>query len=314
LLRQRIPCNAYQRCTMSYIKAHKIKDIVRQALKEDIGRQDITTRAAIAGNIKAKAVIVAEEKGTICGMDIAKSVFKAFDRRIDFNALVKDGDVVSKGRTLAKIYGSASSILTSERVALNFLGFLSGVSTRTAEFVKKVKPYKTKILDTRKTLPGLRELEKYAVRMAGGLNHRFRLDEMVLIKENHLEIAGSRDIQEMIKRARKRIRKNIKIEVEVINLKEFKEALSANPDIIMLDNMCPSAIKNVVKLRNSLQQDARNPRPKLEASGNIGLKNIAVYAATGVDFISLGTLTKDIKSLDVSLDLMSIHKIRGEKK
>ncbi|MFH1641061.1 MAG: carboxylating nicotinate-nucleotide diphosphorylase, partial [Candidatus Omnitrophota bacterium] len=221
---------------------------------------------------------------------------------MDFKPLLRDGDTVDKGKVLAKISGSASGILSSERVALNFLGFLSGVSTRTAEFVRSISPYKTRILDTRKTLPGLRRLEKYAVRVGGGFNHRLRLDEMVLIKENHLEIAGSRGIGEAIRMVRSKIGKNIKLEVEVRNLQEFKEALYAKPDIIMFDNMRVSAIKKAVKLRNAMQPRVLSPKPKLEASGNIGLKNIASYAATGVDFISLGTLTKDIKSLDVSLE------------
>lgn len=287
---------------MNYVNDREIKSIVKQALKEDIGRSDITTRAVLAGNVKAEAVIVANSKGVICGMDIVKSVFKMFDHRTNIKPLVRDGDIVNKGKALAKLYGFASSILSSERVALNFLGLLSGIATRTEEFARRVRPYKIKILDTRKTLPLLRKLEKYAVKVGGGVNHRLRLDEMVLIKENHLEAAGSKDIREMVKKLRMKIRQNIKIEVEVRNLKEFKEALCANPDIIMLDNMRPAVIKKAVRLRNSMQPDTTNLKPKLEASGNIGLKNIAVYATTGVDFISLGTLTKDIKSLDVSLE------------
>ncbi|MCX5702467.1 MAG: carboxylating nicotinate-nucleotide diphosphorylase [Candidatus Omnitrophica bacterium] len=287
---------------MNYVNDQEIINIIKQALKEDIGRADITTRVAIAGNIKAEAVIIAKEKGIICGMDIVRLVFKMFDQRINFKPLVKDGDIVNKGKALAKLYGFASSILSSERVALNFLGFLSGIATRTEEFARRARPYKIKILDTRKTLPLLRKLEKYAVKVGGGVNHRLRLDEMVLIKENHLEVAGLRDIREMIKKLRKKIRKNIKIEVEVRNLKEFKEVLSANPDIIMLDNMKTADIKKAVRLRNNLQPKTYNLTPRLEASGNISLKNISVYARTGVDFISLGTLTKDIESLDVSLE------------
>lgn len=296
---------------MNYANGQEVKNIIKRALKEDIGRGDITTRNIIPKDIKIKAVIIAKEKGIVCGMDIVKAVFKLSDNRIRFLPLVKDKEKVEKGEVLAKLNGLASSILSSERVALNFLGFLSGIATRTQEFVKRVESYNLKILDTRKTIPGLRKLEKYAVEAGGGLNHRLSLDEMVLIKDNHLKVVNSclsasqKDvIFNLIKDIRKKVSHHIKIEIEVKNLKEFKEALEAKPDIIMLDNMSVQEIKKAIRLKK--QQSSHKggyPLPKLEASGNINLKNIGKYAVLGIDFISLGILTKDIKSLDVSLEV-----------
>jgi nicotinate-nucleotide pyrophosphorylase (carboxylating) len=201
-------------------------------------------------------------------------------------------------------------------VALNFLGMLSGIATRTGKFVDKIKNYNTKLMDTRKTLPGLRELEKYAVKTGGGYNHRFRLDEMVLIKDNHLRVTGFAafsgtppfsdgglgvaELKDLIKEIRKRIPPGMKIEIEVRNLEEFKHALEAKPDIIMLDNMGIDKIKKAVIMRS---EKKCGDFPKIEASGNIELKNINEYARSGVDFISLGTLTKDVHSLDLSLEI-----------
>jgi len=287
---------------MNFIDKYGIRRIVREALKEDQVSRDITTRLIIPRNLKKEALIVAKESGIICGMNIARMVFKCVDDKIKFKALVKDGRGVKKGDVLAKLYGSVSSILSGERVALNFLGMLSGISTRANQFARKANPYKVKILDTRKTIPGLRALEKYAVRIGGGFNHRFSLADMVLIKENHLQIAKTKDIKETISNIRERLPTGVKIEVETRNLNEFKKVLLAGPDVIMLDNMSPEHIKEAVRLKkNSSIKIKRNL--KLEASGNIDFKNIVAYCRTGIDFISLGTLTKDIKSLDVSLDI-----------
>lgn len=293
---------------MNYINDPEIKKIIKQSLKEDIGRGDITTKKLLEKDTKAKAAIYAKEKGVICGMDLVKLVFKSCDNKIKFLPLVKDGNIINKGMILAKIYGEASSILSSERVALNFLGFLSGIATRTQQFVKRIKSYNVKIMDTRKTIPALRKLQRYAVKIGGGMNHRLRLDEMVLVKDNHIKAISysmlhrhrqelsAISIKNIISRIKRKIPKKIKIEIEVKNLREFKEALKAKPDIIMLDNMKITDVKKAVQLRSNLT-------PKLEASGNINLKNIVAYAASGIDFISLGTLTKDIKSLDLSLKI-----------
>lgn len=295
---------------MNYAKDPEIRDIIKQALKEDIGRGDITTQFCIPRDTKIEAIIVAHEKGIVCGMDIAKLVFKSLDNNIRFSPNLLDGDKVNKGKVLARLYGRASSILSSERVALNFLGFLSGIATRTQQFVKKIESYNVKLMDTRKTLPGLRRLEKYAVKVGGGFNHRLRLDEMVLIKDNHL-IAScvlrlASGVKKIIETVKEKNPKNIKLEIEVRNLKEFKEALEAKPDIIMLDNMKINDIKKAVVIRPKDMLRHAKRKTLIEASGNINLDNIRAYAATGIDFISLGTLTKDIHSLDLSLEVKEV--------
>jgi len=289
---------------MSCDKSLKTRNIIKAALAEDIGKGDITAELMIPQGEKANAVIQAGEEGIVCGIHIAGLVFKLLDKSIKFTPKVKDGDRIKKGQVLARIRGKAASILLGERVALNFLGMLSGIATRTGQFVDKIKNYKVKIMDTRKTLPGLRELEKYAVRTGGGYNHRFSLDEMVLIKDNHLRVTGFglgvTELKDLIKEIRKRTPPGMKIEIEVRNLKEFKHALEAKPDIIMLDNMGIDKIKKAVIMRS---EKKRGDSPKIEASGNIELENISEYARSGVDFISLGTLTKDVHSLDLSLEI-----------
>ncbi|MEW6102159.1 MAG: carboxylating nicotinate-nucleotide diphosphorylase [Candidatus Omnitrophota bacterium] len=267
-------------------------DVIKEALKEDIGKRDITTIALVPKNISVRAVLLAKEDFVVCGLHIAKKVFMLIDKNIRFNSLVKEGEYVKKGEILAKISGKARGILTAERVALNFLSMLSGVSTLTRRYVQKVRPYKARILDTRKTIPGLRLFLKYAVRIGGGFNHRFCLDEMVLLKDNHLKAIGDSFWEIGFKKNKKYRR-----EIEVNTLKEFRNALELNPDIIMLDNMSLKQMNKAVKLRN-------NPRPKLEASGGITLKNVKKVASTGVDFISVGELTHSVDSVDISLEIL----------
>jgi nicotinate-nucleotide pyrophosphorylase (carboxylating) len=286
---------------MNCAKGSSLKKIVTIALKEDIGRGDITTRLTIPGNSRINTVIIAKEKGILCGIDIAKMVFKKIDDNVRFLSPLKDGAKIYKGRVIAKISGRAASILSAERVALNFLGFLSGIATRTEILVRKVRRFGVKILDTRKTLPGLRTLEKYAVRVGGGFNHRFSLDELILIKENHIDVTGWKNIKDRIRAIKNRIQSKLQVEIETRNLKEFKNALYLKPDIIMLDNMSVQDTGEAVRLRNKIAMHLS--KPKLEVSGNINLNNIVTYAATGIDFISLGTLTKDIDSLDFSLEV-----------
>lgn len=282
---------------MNYFNVLEIKHIINHALKEDIGRKDITTEFCIPNNKKIKAFIVAKENCIACGLGVAATVFKTFDNRINFKSLVKDGFRIAMGKKIAVITGNAKSIITAERVALNFLILLCGISTKTREYVNAVKPYKVRILDTRKTIPGLRILEKYAVRIGGGFNHRSSLDEMILAKDNHIKIIGNytklRDIP-----------KGYQAELEVENLKEFRDALKVYPDIIMLDNMPVADVKKAVRIRNKLSISKTNPKPKLEASGGINLKNIKKYAATGVDMISIGALTHSISSVDISLEII----------
>jgi len=273
----------------------EIKDIIRNALSEDIGLGDITSESIIPENETAKAVFLAKETCIVCGIQVAALVFKITDPDINFKTQVKDSDTVKKGKVIASVSGRARSILAGERVALNFLSHLSGISTKTHAFAAMVKPYKTKILDTRKTSPGLRLLEKYAVRMGGGYNHRFGLDEMLLIKDNHIRIAGGLD-------KIKALPANYKTEIEVKNLKEFESALRLKPDIIMLDNMHYKDMKQAVKLRNNLSPQKGNPLPKLEASGGISLKNVKKIASTGIDMISIGSLTHSVEAIDISLE------------
>ena len=280
------------------LNSKELNLFIKDVLKEDIGKADITTRLVIPKGKKTKAIIVSKENGVICGIDIAGLVFKAIGKNIKFKPLISDGDEVRKGEILAKVFGDASRILTAERVALNFLGMLSGIASKTRLFLEGVKPYKVKILDTRKTLPALRSLEKYAVRVGGGYNHRMRLDEMILVKDNHLKVInGYQGLQGLT-----RGRKGYKVEIEVKNLKEFKQALKKNPDIIMLDNMKIDDIKKAIIIKRKAQNAQH--KTLLEVSGNISLNTVKKYASCGVDFISVGSLTKDIDSLDISLDIL----------
>ncbi len=287
----------------------ELRGVVRQALAEDIGTGDITTRNFIAPHKTVEAVILAKEDFVVCGLFVAACVFKTRDKNVRFKAMVAEGRQVKAGEILARIYGRAESILTYERVALNFLSFLSGITTKTRKFIEAVKPYKAKILDTRKTIPGLRLLEKYAVRIGGGFNHRFSLDEMIILKDNHLRILNSRDkiqnFDQMMKKLRKKMPQKMKIEIEVKNLREFRSAMKLNPDAIMLDNMKVKEIKRAVQLRSSLIPNPTNPFPKLEASGGISLKNVRQVAATGVDMISVGALTHSVSSVDISLEIIT---------
>ncbi len=297
-----------------------VRKIVKQALREDIGKRDITTELVIPKEEFAKAIIKALEDCVVCGLKVAELVFKTKDEKLQFKTKVLDGQSVKKGKILAQVQGKASSILTAERVALNFLGLLSGIATKTRSYVNLAKPYKVnpvrksgkrrrgfsnrvKIMDTRKTIPGLRELEKYAVRVGGGYNHRFRLDEMILVKDNHLKVIGDRLWVIGFKKLKNKISPKIKIEVEVKTLDEFKAALKLKPDIIMLDNMNIKDIKNAVKIRNHLSPITYHLIPKLEASGGITLKNLEKVASTGVDMISVGDLTHSIDSIDISLEI-----------
>ena len=270
------------------------KDIIKIALREDIGERDITTVATIPKDKYAKAILLAKENCVVCGLGLAAEVFKFQDKNIKFKPRVSDGQKIKKGKIIAYISGRAQSILTAERVALNFLSLLCGVATKTRAYADKVKPYKVRILDTRKTIPAFRELQKYAVRIGGGYNHRMRLDEMALIKDNHVKILSPKlKLKDLIQR----IPKDIKMEIEVRNLREFKEALEARPDIIMLDNMQVDDIRKAVILRKATM-------PKIEVSGNVNLNNVRGIAKTGVDMISVGALTHSVQAIDISLEIL----------
>lgn len=271
----------------------KIQKVVELALEEDLGSEDVTSNLTIPEKQKGEGFIIAREKGVIAGLEVVKSVFKQVDPGLVFKPLVSDGDKVRPNQKVALIRGKAKSILAGERTALNFLQRLSGIATLTGEFVRRIRGTRAKILDTRKTTPGLRLLEKYAVKKGGGKNHRQGLYDMILIKDNHIKAAGS--ISAAIGKAMKS-KKGLKIEVETKNLKEIKEALNFKIDRIMLDNFKPGDLKKAVKLIRS-----KNKNVEIEASGRVNLKNVRRIALSGVDYISVGALTHSAKALDLSL-------------
>jgi len=284
------------------------KNIIINAVIEDLGKGDITSKAIIPSDKKAKAVIIAKQDGVVAGVLFLKEMFSVVDSKTKITPKVKDGKAVKKGTVIAQIQGSARSILACERTALNMLSHLSGIATVTNQFVKKVKGYRVKILDTRKTLPCLRILQKYAVKTGGGTNHRMGLYDQVLIKDNHIAVVSSQyagvrgkrktqAVKEAVKRARKNAPKHMKIEIEVNNLAEFQAALKERPDIIMLDNMTIAQMKKAARLRGKLPI-------LLEASGNVRLENIRKIAATGVDTISIGALTNSARAIDFSLEII----------
>lgn len=267
--------------------------IIQEALAEDIGRGDITSNLLIRDQ-KAKAVLLAKEKGIFCGKDIARQIFKTY--RIHNTILAKDGQKIHPGQVLAKFSGSARNILKIERTLLNFLQQLSGIATLTGEFVHAVKPHRTRILDTRKTTPGLRLLEKYAVACGGGNNHRIGLYDMILVKDNHIKIAnGIRNIANGLKKKPKKM----KVEIEADTLAQVQEILKTGmADIILLDNMSMATLKKAITY---IRQTS--PHTLIEISGRVTLKNIKQYAKLGVDRISIGALTHSAPALDISLEI-----------
>lgn len=277
-----------------------IEPVVRHALEEDLGRAgDITSELTVPADTRATAKLVAREAGTIAGLIAAECAFRLIDPKSlfrnevsEFRNEISDGQTVAAGTTLATIEGSARSILSVERVALNFLGHLSGVATATRALVDAVAGTNVRIVCTRKTTPGLRTLEKYAVRCGGGFNHRFGLDDAILIKDNHLVAAGG--IKPAIERVRAGLGHMAKIEVEVDSLAQLEEALSLGVDTILLDNMKPDDLKRAVALAKG--------RAVLEASGNVTLATVRAIAETGVDYISSGAITHSAPNLDVALD------------
>jgi nicotinate-nucleotide pyrophosphorylase (carboxylating) len=272
-------------------------NLIWRALAEDIGRGDVTTEATITAGVQAKAQIVARMRGVVAGLPLARRVFAALDPMVAFEARVADGDAVEAGATLAHITGEARALLTAERVALNFVGRLSGIATLTAGCVAAVAETRAQIVDTRKTTPGLRALEKYAVRMGGGRNHRAGLDDGVLIKDNHIAAAGG--VRPAILRARERALHLLRIEVECEDEQQVSDAVESGVDVILLDNMPVERLRaNVEWIR------ARAPTTIIEASGAIGTDpvRLAAVAATGVDLISLGALTHSAPNFDVSLE------------
>lgn len=260
------------------------------AFAEDIGDGDITTNNLIDSNDVKTAQLVAKEEGVIAGLQVAEMVFRKFDKDLEWNVLMPDGSHVVPGDVIAEFKGHFRALLTGERKALNFLQRLSGIASYSNLCMKETEGTKVEILDTRKTLPGYRYLDKYAVRMGGASNHRFGLYDMVMIKDNHIQVAGS--ITKAVEAIRKKIPKSIKIEVETTTIDQVKEALAADVDIIMLDNMRSTMMRECV--------DIIDRRAKIEASGNMTIKRIRKVAHTGVDYISIGALTHSVKALDIS--------------
>lgn len=278
----------------------KTDTILTQALLEDIGEGDVTTCAVIPENHRSKAVLIAKEDFVLAGLPFAERIFQLLNSELKFKAHKKDGDIVKKGAVIATINGNTRSLLMAERTALNLLQRLSGIATLTRRFVEKVKGLTVKIVDTRKTTPGLRTFEKYAVRAGGGKNHRFGLFDGILIKDNHINAAGS--IEKAVKTAKLKTHHMLKIEVETKNIREVRSALSADAEIIMLDNMSVEDIRKSVKLIRS-----QNPQIIIEASGNINLENIRKVAEICVDLISIGALTHSARAVDISMDILPLR-------
>jgi nicotinate-nucleotide pyrophosphorylase (carboxylating) len=290
---------------MKKITKTMIEEIVDRALVEDVGDGDLTTIHTVPEALKARAVCRAKEPMVVCGLDVARTSFRKVDKGLKFVPHCNDGDHVKDGDVLFEVSGAARSILTGERLALNFVMYLSGMASITRRLVDITARYGVTVLDTRKTMPTLRALAKYAVRCGGGSNHRFGLWDGILIKENHLYATGVKkrnqvnlpELSELVARIKKATGK--KVEVEVESLTEFEDVLRSGSDIIMLDNFSPEEVKRAVSLRNKASSPV-----KLEASGGINEQNLLAYARTRVDFISLGAMTHSVRSRDISLKVI----------
>jgi len=266
---------------------------IRLALEEDLGAGDITTASIVPDDARAHARLIAKQDGIVAGLDVAEAVFLELDRSVSFKALVSEGSQISSGQVLAEIGGPAGAILSAERTALNFLGRMSGIATLTRQFVDAVAGTPARILDTRKTAPGLRAFDKLAVRRGGGENHRLGLYDMILIKDNHIDFAGS--LVKAVRRARA-AETGLEIEVEARTLEDVRAALDAGARRILLDNMSPTMMKKAVAINRG--------KARLEASGNVSLENVREIAQTSVDDISVGALTHSARVFDVSLELI----------
>ena len=275
-----------------------IRDLIDAALAEDVGQGDPTTDALIEPGLNGSATLVSREDGVIAGIDVAVEVFTQFDPELDTEPLVKDGSSVNAGEQLASVSGSMASILKAERTAVNFLQHLSGVATMTRRYVDAVQGFRAQIVDTRKTTPGLRKLEKHAVAMGGGRNHRYNLGDGILIKDNHIEAMALQGIGigDVVKRAHARASHMIKVEIEVETLEQLEEVLKAGADLVLLDNMGPEQMETAVSITDG--------RALLEASGGITFETVREVAGTGVDIISVGALTHSAPALNISLDMV----------
>ncbi len=276
-----------------------LRKIVKRALEEDLSFGDVTTETLISEELSGRAVARAKEGLVVCGLPVAEEVFHLLDPELRVERRVGEGEEVPPGTVLLEVSGRVRSILKGERVALNFLQHLSGIATLTRRFVKAVEGLPVKIVETRKTTPGLRYLEKYAVRVGGGHNHRFGLSEGLLIKDNHILACGG--VEAAVRRARASAPHVFRVEVEVRNLEELREALSSGAEVILLDNFDPVELREAVKLARNLK-----PEVVLEASGGVTLENVRAVAETGVDLISVGRLTHSARAVDIHLKLVEI--------
>lgn len=281
---------------METLPREEVERLVRAALAEDVGSGDATTLATVPENMQARAAMVAREPLVMAGLALAEAAFTALSPKVAFDRRFAEGAAVATGQTLARVEGSARALLSAERVALNFVQRLSGIATLTAQYVAAIRGTKAQILDTRKTTPGWRRLEKYAVACGGGRNHRFGLFDLVLIKDNHLAALKSETpnaISAAVRRAR-RCYPQLKVEVEADTLRQVEQAVQAGADIILLDNMTVDQLKAAVRLVSG--------RAQTEASGGVNLKTVRAIAETGVDFISVGAITHSARSVDIALD------------
>src|SRR5258706_664153 len=276
----------------------EILSSVKRALDEDIGIGDATSESIVPIEATVEARVISKEGGVVAGISVLQTAFKLLDTRVNFSSVAREGERVAAGRILTEIKGRARAILSAERTALNFLGRMSGIASLTRQFVDEVRGTKARILDTRKTAPNLRGCDKMAVRLGGGQNHRVGLYDMILIKDNHIDLAGS--IAEAVGRAREQ-RDDLEIEVEARNLTDVTESLALGVDRIMLDNMSLNQMRQAVALNKG--------RARLEAHGNVTLANVRRIAETGVDYISIGALTHSVKALDVSLAVIGLSEV-----
>ncbi|MDV5121569.1 MAG: carboxylating nicotinate-nucleotide diphosphorylase [Candidatus Scalindua sp.] len=288
----------------------KIRDIVQLAIKEDIGDGDITSKIFIPDGSETKGMLIAKEAGIVAGLPVAGYVLSQIDENLIFTSNIEDGSRVKKGTIIGSVKGLTLSLLSAERLVLNFLQRLSGIATATNRFAEKIKGYGTQIMDTRKTAPGWRYLEKYAVRVGGGINHRMGLYDQILIKDNHLKIMGSEKengvISRLVRKAREQIENGMLIEVEVEDLCQIKDVVDAGVDIILFDNMEPSKIREAVDIVKEIEKNQGAGTGKAiltEASGNITIENVEEYADAGVDRISVGAITHSARVLDISFDI-----------
>lgn len=283
---------------MSWLDEGALFSQIGAFLNEDLGRGDITTQSTVARNTHARGRFIAKQAMTVAGLEAAEAVFSTLDAQQQLEAFVSDGDEVEEGKVIARTSGFADVLLAGERVALNLLQRLSGIATLTREYVRAVDGTKSTIVDTRKTTPGLRMLEKYAVLSGGGRNHRFGLDDGVLIKDNHIALAGG--VGAAVERAREKVGHLHKVEVEVSTERDLREAIGSGADIILFDNLTPEETKRLVELARELA-----PAVTLESSGGITLDNVRAYAEAGVDLISIGALTHSARAMDISFKIQA---------